>query len=566
MNLLLLLLRRSRGAVILAVCFGLVTGAASAGLIAHINAVLASGGTLADRGTVLGFMALGVLMLGARIASQLLLTRLQTGTTFALRDELSQRILATPLRRLEELGTHRLLATLVDDVQSVTQGLLCLPPLLINGGIILGCLTWLAVMSRVVFFALLIFAILGVASYLLPTRRIVGLLRESRRTDDRFFRDLRSLTNGLKELKLHRERRAAFLTQELFPTAEELKQLQVRVSTLHTFTTSWGMSLFFFFIGLLLFALPGIAPVSPSTLVGYTLAVLYLQQPLDSTMTLLPMLGAGTVALQHIDALALASPAPTEETLPPARLTASPARIDLVGVTHAYRREGEDTPFTLGPIHLTLRPGEVLFVVGGNGSGKTTLAKLITGLYAPESGELRVDGKPVAEAEREQYRQLFSTVFSDFHLFDTLLGLAPGAVAERARAYLQRLQLDRKVRIDASGALSTTELSAGQRKRLALLTAYLEDRPVYLFDEWAADQDPMFKEVFYRELLPDLKAAGKAVVVISHDNRYFDVADRLVRLDSGAIVADESQKRNTDGSEPSPAASPSAASGTGLRL
>ncbi|WP_163777893.1 cyclic peptide export ABC transporter [Myxococcus vastator] len=539
MNLLILLLRRSRGSVALAVCFGLLTGAASAGLIAHINGVLARGGAISDRGTVLGFATLGVLMLGSRIGSQLLLTRLQTNTTFALRDQLSQRILATPLRRLEALGSHRLLATLVDDIQAVTQGLLCIPPLLINGGIILGCMTYLAVMSRLVFAALLVFALLGAVSYLLPLRHIMALLKDSRQTNDRFFRDLRSLTQGLKELKLHQRRRTAFLDQELFPTAETLKQLQQRVSTLHALSTSWGMSLFFFFIGLLLFALPGIAPVSASTLVGYTLAVLYLQQPLDASMTLLPMLGAGTVALRHIEALEL-PPADTQGTpRPPVAIAppATPSRIDLVGVTHAYRREGEDLPFTLGPIDLTLRPGEILFIAGGNGSGKTTLAKLITGLYSPESGAVHVDGHPVTDDARERYRQHFATVFSDFHLFDSLLGLALGGQADKARAYLARLQLERKVRIDANGALSTTDLSSGQRKRLALLTAFLEDRPVYLFDEWAADQDPLFKEVFYRELLPDLKAAGKAVVVISHDDRYFDVADHLLRLESGVIAS-----------------------------
>ncbi len=538
-NLLILLLRRSRGSVALAVCFGLLTGAASAGLIAHINGVLARGGAISDRGTVLGFATLGVLMLGSRIGSQLLLTRLQTNTTFALRDQLSQRILATPLRRLEALGSHRLLATLVDDIQAVTQGLLCIPPLLINGGIILGCMTYLAVMSRLVFAALLVFALLGAVSYLLPLRHIMALLKDSRQTNDRFFRDLRSLTQGLKELKLHQRRRTAFLDQELFPTAETLKQLQQRVSTLHALSTSWGMSLFFFFIGLLLFALPGIAPVSASTLVGYTLAVLYLQQPLDASMTLLPMLGAGTVALRHIEALEL-PPADTQGTpRPPVAIAppATPSRIDLVGVTHAYRREGEDLPFTLGPIDLTLRPGEILFIAGGNGSGKTTLAKLITGLYSPESGAVHVDGHPVTDDARERYRQHFATVFSDFHLFDSLLGLALGGQADKARAYLARLQLERKVRIDANGALSTTDLSSGQRKRLALLTAFLEDRPVYLFDEWAADQDPLFKEVFYRELLPDLKAAGKAVVVISHDDRYFDVADHLLRLESGVIAS-----------------------------
>jgi len=59
---------------------------------------------------------------------------------------------------------------------------------------------------------------------------------------------------------------------------------------------------------------------------------------------------------------------------------------------------------------------------------------------------------------------------------------------------------------------------------------------VYLFDEWAADQDPVFKKVFYTQLLPELKARGKAVLVISHDERYFGAADRVIRLDYGKLA------------------------------
>jgi putative ATP-binding cassette transporter len=70
-----------------------------------------------------------------------------------------------------------------------------------------------------------------------------------------------------------------------------------------------------------------------------------------------------------------------------------------------------------------------------------------------------------------------------------------------------------------------------------LLTAYIEDRPIYVFDEWAADQDPFFKRVFYYNFLPELKARGKAVLVISHDDRYYNVADRIIRLDCGSVVA-----------------------------
>jgi putative ATP-binding cassette transporter len=214
-------------------------------------------------------------------------------------------------------------------------------------------------------------------------------------------------------------------------------------------------------------------------------------------------------------------------------------RIDLLGVAHTYFREDEDSNFTLGPLDLTLERGELLFLVGGNGSGKTTLAKVLCGLYPPETGEILVDGRGVGEEEREAYRQLFSVVFSEFFLFDSLLGLASPELDRKAREYLSLLQLDRKVRVEG-GALSTLELSRGQRKRLALLTAYLEDRPFYVFDEWAADQDPVFKEIFYRQLLPDLRGRGKGVLVISHDNHYHNLADRIVRLDYGRVEHGES--------------------------
>ena len=142
------------------------------------------------------------------------------------------------------------------------------------------------------------------------------------------------------------------------------------------------------------------------------------------------------------------------------------------------------------------------------------------------------------DENREFYRQHFSVVFSDFYLFESLLGLDSPELDEQARNYLAQLQLTHKVEVK-DGALSTTDLSQGQRKRLALLTAYLEDRPIYVFDEWAADQDPLFKEVFHYQLLPELKAKGKTVLVISHDDRYYHVADHIIKLEYGKIDYDQ---------------------------
>jgi putative ATP-binding cassette transporter len=191
----------------------------------------------------------------------------------------------------------------------------------------------------------------------------------------------------------------------------------------------------------------------------------------------------------------------------------------------------------LGPIDVTIEPGEMVFVVGGNGSGKTTLAKIIIGLYSPEQGAVRLNGELINEELSEYYRQHFSSVFADFFLFDTLLGAGRIKLDKRAHEYLAKLHLDHKVTVK-DGVLSTTDLSRGQRKRLALLTAYLEDRPFYIFDEWASDQDPVFKEIFYTQLLPELKSRGKTLIVITHDEKYFDLADRLLKLEYGKLQSD----------------------------
>ncbi|MEH2104174.1 MAG: ATP-binding cassette domain-containing protein, partial [Nostoc sp.] len=197
----------------------------------------------------------------------------------------------------------------------------------------------------------------------------------------------------------------------------------------------------------------------------------------------------------------------------------------------------DEKGFLLGPISLTLQPGQITYIVGGNGSGKSTLAKLITGLYPPKNGSIYLDGVLITDENREWYRQHFSAIFSDFYLFDSCLGFNHPNLDREVESYLRQLQLDHKVQV-RDGVLSTTNLSQGQRKRLALLTAYLEDRPIYLFDEWASDQEPHFRDLFYRQSLVKLKERGKAVIVITHDDRYFHLADQIIKLDYGKVQPD----------------------------
>jgi putative ATP-binding cassette transporter len=330
------------------------------------------------------------------------------------------------------------------------------------------------------------------------------------------------------------------MTRVLEATAGSNRRHNVLATGISTAAGGMGQILFFLLIGLLVFVVPTYTNTSTEVLTGYTLLLLFVMMPIEILSLMLPTLFRASISLQKVESLGLSLAANTTEK--EAAETAVPAweTVELHGVAHSYYREAENSRFTLGPIDLTLRPGELVFITGGNGSGKTTLAKLLMGLYPPEAGELRLNGAAVTDENRDWYRQHFTVVFSDFFLFDSLLGLEAPQLDDKAREYLVKLQLNHKLEVK-EGVLSTTQLSQGQRKRLALLTAYLEDRSIYLFDEWAADQDPTFKQLFYHSLLPELKARGKTVIVISHDDHYYDVADRLIKLEDGKLEYDRDQ-------------------------
>jgi putative ATP-binding cassette transporter len=333
-------------------------------------------------------------------------------------------------------------------------------------------------------------------------------------------------------LTLHREKKRAFVDETLAVNVEAVRVQRTRGYMLYAVAASWGSFIFFAFIGCVLFLLTRYMPVAPHVMSGYAMIFLYMIMPIEGLLSAIPNVGTARVALERVKQVNADLP---EEHVIAAAAATSYERIALEGVTHRYWREKENEVFTLGPVDLTFQPGELVYLIGGNGSGKTTLAKMIVGLYPPESGRILLNGREVDEAMRDIYRQHFSVVFNDFFLFDTLFGIKLDNLDGVAAMLLDELQLSHKVSIE-NGVFSTLDLSQGQRKRLALLVTYLEDRPFYLFDEWAADQDPLFKDVFYRRLLPSLKAKGKTVVVITHDDRYFHLADRYIKLESGQVV------------------------------
>ncbi|MCA7921941.1 cyclic peptide export ABC transporter [Burkholderia cenocepacia] len=554
------LIRYSRWLLPVALFASLASGFANAALVALINQALQASGTqLMHLG--MRFMLLAALVLVTRIGSQALFMYLGQRVKAQLRMQTIGRITAASFRDLERCGSARAMGALTQDLDSIVVFFVSLPSIAMQGAVIVGCLAYLGMLSLPILAVALGVLGAGTLGTQLVSARALRHLRASRNREDKLLSQFRALFDGAKELKLHRARANAFVGSELAPHVEAVRVQRTRGYVLHALAASWGNLLLFGFVGLTTFVLAHRFGADAHVMSGYALVFLYLIMPVEGLLAALPSLSSARVAFERIGELEAALPAEPGNHADSATAPAPAAgfsRIVFEGVEHRYVRESDDGLFTLGPIDLTFDAGELVYLVGGNGSGKTTLAKLLVGLYAPERGRLLVDGVAVDDATRAAYRQRFSVVFSDFHLFDSLLGLT----AERegiARTLLVALQLDHKVRIER-GTFSTLALSQGQRKRLALLVAFLEDRPFYVFDEWAADQDPAFKDVFYRMLLPALKANGKTVLVITHDDRYFDLADRLVKLENGriaamtAITAGPDNARRTDGNDMASAA------------
>lgn len=538
MRIIIFLFRFSKRTVSAAILIGVISGIGSALLMALINKRLGTTGQSIPM-LAWGFTTLVALVMITNLGSRLLLNHLADQVTYELRLGLCRQILDAPLRHLEETGAPRILAVLLQDINSITSAVLVVPAFCINLTVVAGCMIYLGWLSPGVLASLTAFLVIAVVSMQRIQQNGLRSLTRAREEWDKLIEHFRALTEGTKELKLHRRRREAFLTDILQATALAYRRHDNRGKTIYAIGSSWSHILYFVFIGFILFILPDLGKVSLATLSGFTITALYIRAPVTILLEAYPMFKRANIALNKVEELGLSLKNLGQQEVTEATAVTDPswARIDLLGVTHEFYHERDDQKFVLGPIDLSFSPGELVFVVGGNGSGKTTLAKVLTGLYSPGGGEILWNGEPVTDANRDNYRQNFSVVFSDFYLFEQLIGLDSPQLGSQATEYLTKLQLHKKVAIN-DGQLSTIDLSRGQRKRLALLTAYLEDRPIYVLDEWAADQDRIFRDVFYLQLLAELKARGKTVIAITHDDHYYHLADRIIKLNEGQLEYD----------------------------
>lgn len=456
---------------------------------------------------------------------------------FDIRLRIADKIRAAGLIEMEKMGNSQIYTTLAENAQRILEAAKRCADASASIVMVLCSFLYIFMLSAtaLIFSVLLIAA--GISIYLFNQKATEEDLRRSIETETAFFEGIDHLLDGFKEIKINAAKSDDLFENNIRETSTTTRTLQTRTEYQFIRNYLFSQTFFYLLLGCIIFVLPQMSDLMPATIISVMAVLLFMIGPLGTIVEAIPQVSKADAAVEAIAKIEryLEAADDTRATIPRHRLKTDPkfSRIRFQKVTFDYVDES-NVQFSLGPINLDIAPGEILFIVGGNGSGKSTLLKLISGLYYPRSGQLLMDGMPIDRTCYRYYRDLFSIIFTDFHLFDRLYGLE-AVDGGRVDDLLCMMHIGDKTAFDGK-RFTNIRLSTGQRKRLALIVCELEDKPILAFDEVAADQDPAFRQYFYEVLLGELKARGKTVIAVSHDDRFFHVADRVLKMEYGRFV------------------------------
>jgi putative pyoverdin transport system ATP-binding/permease protein len=449
----------------------------------------------------------------------------------------SDKIRHAELELVESLGHGELFTKICQDTSLISQSGLILVNAAQQSLVLVFSLVYMAVLSLPAFLVTLATIAVGVTIYMQHSESAQDLLRRLKEKESRLVDALDHMIDGFKEIRINQSKSNAVFG-EFTELSEAVRSL--KIDTQITFLVDIMFSDVFFYslLAIVVFILPRFNQTTGSIVLMTTAAILFIMGPLQLVVQAAPVFQRAKAAIENLaaleDKLDQASQGP-EAPVDGRWKGFETITIDSVLFAYAEREAAQST-FTVGPLTTRIRRGETIFIVGGNGSGKTTLLKLLTGLYLPHSGTIMVDRQPLTRSNVQNYRELFSTVFSQFHLFDRLYGLE-NTDPRVVQAVLDEMQLTAKTRFEA-GRFTDLNLSTGQRKRLALAVTLLENKEILVFDEWAADQDPHFRQYFYEVVLKRLRDEGKTVIAVTHDERFWHHADRVIKMEYGTIIED----------------------------
>ena len=450
-----------------------------------------------------------------------------------LTNRLCNKLLLTELNFIENYGRSELFQKLRLDVNMVCNVATSILTSTQSAVLLFFCLVYIAWLVPIALFFTLTGICLGFAIYLLQNRKILETVRQARKAAVEFGEQLRDLVNGFKELKVNNSKRSDF-NDSLFMVTGKYKKLNTTVARLETISFLTTQIFIYLLIAIVVFLLPVFISLDQTIIFQFFASILFLIGPLESLISSYQNISKASISLENIYGLESDIDKSLSELVDDSHVNERITFDDLKLENISFRYHNNNDKFIIGPINLTVKRGELLFIAGGNGTGKTTLLKIITGLYLPSEGKILINGNILNLENYQSYREMFSTIFTDFHVFKKLYGVTD-LNQNKLSAMMSDLKLDNKTSIK-DGSFNSSNLSRGQKKRFAYIISYLDNRQIYVFDEFAADQDPAFKKYFYYTILPSLKAEGKTVIAVTHDDNYFDACDRLIKMDYGKII------------------------------
>lgn len=461
-----------------------------------------------------------------------------------VRTRIADKVRHSDLQTLEKMGAATIFNSITQDCMQISTSAPVIMNALQSAVMLVFALFYILYLSTLGFMITVVGILIAALVYEISRRKVLATLKNTSIKEREFFSIVDHIVNGFKENKVN-SRRSSALMQFMQLVANEVKELKISAAKRESINFLFSQTFFYILLGAIIFLLPVLTEPEEGEVLRIVTAVLFIVGPVTAVLVVVPLLSRVNIAIQNIYNLEntlskeisqeamekIESEASIEQIQEPISF-ANSVRITDISFDHL---NNSDVVFTLGPIHeMVINKGEILFIEGGNGSGKSTLLKVITGLYYPDKKTtIQVDDHEINRYNYAGYRELFSIVFTDFHLTQKLFGLER-IQEEKVKELLVAMKIEHKTEY-VNGVLSTVDLSTGQRKRLALVVSLLEDKEILIFDEVAADQDPAFKNYYYKELLPKLKETGKTIIAVTHDDMYFQYCDRKLKMVNGKV-------------------------------
>lgn len=469
-----------------------------------------------------------------------------------LKMRIVDKIERTPFERLERVGRAEILDGITENISVISSRASAIGVVLQSLFIFCAGLVYLLSLSPVTFAILFPVQLGAIYLFRIRSERLHQLSKENTKTRIRFLNTLVDLLKGAKEIRLHRGRSREIL-DDFNRNSAKLGDIATETNNVYDDNYLFVTVNLYVLLAAIVFVIPKHVALDAALTAKLVATLLFLWGSLQMGLASYSASVQLDEAIENITNLEAKLDGVTSHTTKELQNDpwhGKPGRIVAEGIEYEYPGQNADVPFRIGPIDLTVEPGEIVFIVGGNGSGKSTLLKVLTGLYAPTCGELQVGGTAVLPSNVEVYREMVSAIFADFHLFSKVYGMLD-VDPEIVRGLLRDMHIEHKTSFE-DGEFTRKNLSTGQKKRLAMVIAHLEDRPLFVLDEWAADQDPEFRKHFYENMLPVLKRKGKTIIAVSHDDRYFHLADRVIVMEYGTIRSIHTNEKAHSTSLPKP--------------